>query len=276
MGRTVADVAALLQAIAGEDAGDPRQRDVSAADYVAAVATAPDSLADVRLGVVAEGFAEAVGAEPATVEAVRATVERLRGLGAETVDVSLPEHLQAGGIAFIGFVEGMTNLMETGGNGYSWPGRYWQDLAPALQAGLREHAQELSPQMKIALITGRWLRSRYAGALYAKAQNLRPWLVRRVRPRARERRRAAAADDAVAGSRAGAGSAARRPRAARLGEPGEHLPDRHDRPPRALAAAGRGRRAAGRGDARRAPFRRRAPAFARGDLRARARLGAGT
>jgi len=176
LARTVAGAATLLQAIAGEDEGDPRQCDVPVADYPAAVAEAPDALTGVRLGVVAEGFGEVVGAEHATVGAVREAIQRLRGLGAEAVDVSLPEHLQAGGIAFIGFIEGMTNLMETGGNGYSWTGRYMQDLPPALSAGLREYAQELSPQMKIALIAGRWLRPRYAGALYAKAQNLRPWL----------------------------------------------------------------------------------------------------
>ena len=77
---------------------------------------------------------------------MREAVERLRALGAEAVDVSLPEHLQAGGIAFAGFVEGMTDLMESGGNGYSWRGRYWEDLAPALAAGLRDHAQELRPR----------------------------------------------------------------------------------------------------------------------------------
>jgi amidase len=176
LARTAADLAALLQAIAGPDEGDPRQRDVQPADYVAAVARAGDSLAGTRLGVVAEGFAEENSVEPETAEAVRETADRLRGLGAETVDVSLPEHLQAGGIAFAGFIEGMTNLMESGGNGYAWRGRYWEDLAPALAAGLRDRAQSLSPQMKVALITGRWLRARYAGALYAKAQNLRPWL----------------------------------------------------------------------------------------------------
>jgi amidase len=176
LARTSAGLAALLQAIAGRDEDDPRQREVPAADYVAAVEQAPDSLAGVRFGVVAEGFAEQIGVEPETAEAVRKTIERLRALGAEPVEVSLPEHLQAGGIAFIGFVEGMTNLMESGGNGYSWPGRYWEDLGPALTTGLAEHAQELSPQMKVTLIAGRWLRSHYAGALYAKAQNLRPWL----------------------------------------------------------------------------------------------------
>jgi amidase len=176
MARTAGDLAALLQAIAGKDEGDPRQREGQAADYDAAVEDAPDRLAGVRLGVIAEGFAEDIGVEPATADAVLETVERLHELGAELVDVSLPEHLQAGGIAFVGFVEGMTNLMESGGNGYSWRGRYWEDLAPALSTGLREHAQALSPQMKVALVAGRWLRSRYAGALYAKAQNLRPWL----------------------------------------------------------------------------------------------------
>src|SRR5262249_36321404 len=167
---------ALLHAMAGACEGDPRQRDVPSRDYLAAAADAPESLEGVRLGVVREGFGDEVGMESESADAVRAAIERLRGLGAETVDVSLPEHLQAGGIAFIGFVEGITNLMESGGNGYSWSGRYWQDLAPALALGLREHAQELSPQMKIALVAGRWLRTRYAGELYAKAQNLRPWL----------------------------------------------------------------------------------------------------
>jgi amidase len=176
MGRTTAVVAALLQAIAGKDERDPRQREVPAGDYPAAVSAAPETLAGVRLGVVAEGFGEGVGCESATAAAVRDTVGRLRDLGADIVDVSLPEHLQAGGIAFIGFVEGMTNLMEAGGNGYGWAGRYWQDLAPALASGLREHSQELSPQMKVTLVAGRWLKAQYAGALYAKAQNLRPWL----------------------------------------------------------------------------------------------------
>jgi amidase len=176
MARTTADLAALLQAIAGKDESDPRQRDVPDEDYLAATARPADSLAGTRLGVVAEGFSAEAGVEPPTAEAVREVIEQLRGLGAETVEVSLPEHLQAGGIAFIGFVEGMTNLMESGGNGYSWPGRYWEDLAPALHAGLQEHAQELSAQLKATLVAGRWLRRRYGGALYAKAQNLKPWL----------------------------------------------------------------------------------------------------
>ncbi len=176
LGRTTEAVAALLAAIAGPDAGDPRQRDVRVGDYVGAVAHARDDLRGVRIGVVAEGFAEAIGVEGATADAVRDSAERLRGLGGEIRDVSLPEHLRAGGIAFAGFVEGMANVIGAGGNGYGWTGRYWEDFAAALRTGLEAHAQDLSPQVKVALVAGSFLRRRYGGALYAKAQNLRPWL----------------------------------------------------------------------------------------------------
>ena len=90
--------------------------------------------------------------------------------------MSLPEHLQAGGVAFAGFVEGMTALMTSGGNGIGWTGRYWEELAPAIVAGLRERGNELSPQVKAVLAAGVHLRERLGGAPYARAQNLRPWL----------------------------------------------------------------------------------------------------
>lgn len=176
MGRTVADVARLLQAIAGEDESDPRQRGVPERDFVGAVATAPDELTGVRIGLVEEGFSAEVGAEPAVAGAVEGAAERLGELGAEVVRLSLPEHLQGGGVAFAGFVEGMYELMTSGGNGYGWKGRYWTGLASALGCGLAEHANELSPQVKITLLLGALLRRERYGGVYAKAQNLRPWL----------------------------------------------------------------------------------------------------
>jgi amidase len=83
--------------------------------------------------------------------------------------------VQGGGIAFAGFIEGMTDLMASSGNGRGWRGRYWPELASALGPGLRAHAQHLSAQMKITLVLGSYLRREYSGALYAKAQNLRSW-----------------------------------------------------------------------------------------------------
>jgi amidase len=176
LARTTAGAALLLQAIAGFDPGDPRQRDVPEADYVGAVERASGDLRGLRIGVVEEGFSESVGAEPATCVAVRAAAERLDGLGADVQEVSFPQHLEAGGVAFAGFVEGMTALMSGGGNGFGWSGRYWEELAPAILAGMRERADELSPQVKAALAAGSHLRDRLGGAPYARAQNLRPWL----------------------------------------------------------------------------------------------------
>jgi amidase len=176
MARTAAGTAALLQAIAGAHEADPRQRDVPERDYVRAVAEAPDDLRGVTVGVVAESLSPEVGAEPAVVDADAGAVERLVGLGAEIRRVSVPAHLRAGGIAFAGFVEGMTDLLTSGGNGYAWKGRYWGELPEALGQGLRDHAQELSAQLKVTLILGAYLRREHFSRLYAKAQNLRPWL----------------------------------------------------------------------------------------------------
>jgi amidase len=176
LARTAKGAALLLQVMAGPDPGDPRQRELPRSDYVSAVDEAGVDLRGLRIGVVAEGFTEAVGAEPATCAAVRAATERLAGLGAEVCECSLPEHLEAGGVAFAGFVEGMTALMTSGGNGIGWSGRYWEELAPAIVKGLRERGNELSPQVKAVLTAGVHLRRQLGGAPYARAQNLRPWL----------------------------------------------------------------------------------------------------
>ncbi len=176
MARTVEDAALLLQAIAGKHESDPRQREVPAADYVRAVVEAPNDLRGFRIGLVAEGFRDGSEKERAVTGAVRDAAERLAGLGAELCEVSLPEHLQGGGIAFAGYVEGMTALVAGGGNGHHWAGRYAPGLASALHRGLAAHGDELPPQVKLVLVVGTHLRRRYLGAVYAKAQNLRPWL----------------------------------------------------------------------------------------------------
>jgi amidase len=177
LARTVEDAALLLQAIAGKHDSDPRQREVRSADYVGAVAAAPDDLRRVTIGLVAEGFRDdGTDEEVAVTAAVREAVELLRELGADVREVSLPEHVEAGGIAFAGYVQGMTELVTGGGNGFHWEGRYAPDLAVALRRGLAAHGDELPPQVKLVLAVGTHLRRRYLGAIYARAQNLRPWL----------------------------------------------------------------------------------------------------
>lgn len=176
LGRTAESVARLLQAVTSGGSAAPQRGDTAVADYLSAVAGAADDLRGIRLGLVAESLGEGVGATAEVAEATQETLERLRELGADIREVSLPEHLQAGGIAFAGFVEGMTALMAGGGNGYHWFGRYSPDLALALRRGLTARAGELPASVKTALLVGTHLRRSYLGAVYAQAQNLRPWL----------------------------------------------------------------------------------------------------
>ena len=171
---TVADAALLLGVIAGVDDGDPRQRAaVKTEDYVRFVEEAGDDLRGVRVGVLTEGFALS---ETQPANAAREAVDRIRQLGADVREISVPEHVQSGGIAFAGFVEGMTALVSGGGNGWHWSGRYWPELAVGLGEGLTTFGDKLPPQVKLTLICGAHLRRHYFGAIYATAQNQRPWL----------------------------------------------------------------------------------------------------
>src|SRR5437763_16061272 len=81
----VADAAAVLNAIAGHDVNDSTSANQPADDYVAALAGEVKGL---RVGVpreyYGEGLDDEVGAQ------VEAAIGKLKGLGAEIVDVSLP------------------------------------------------------------------------------------------------------------------------------------------------------------------------------------------
>src|SRR5438128_2896655 len=84
------DVALLLDAIAGEDGLDPRQRGVRRDRYVEALGRAGAS--GLRVGVVTEGFGWPDLSEPDVDDAVRAAAQRLADAGASVREVSIPMH----------------------------------------------------------------------------------------------------------------------------------------------------------------------------------------
>ena len=84
-GRTVADCAALLGAVAGYDPRDSTSLDAPVPDYEAALT---GDIHGLRVGVPAEYFVE--GMEPEVESAVRAAIDQLAALGAEIVEISLP------------------------------------------------------------------------------------------------------------------------------------------------------------------------------------------
>ena len=174
---TAEEMALVLSVIAGADDADPRQRGgVKPADYVGLVAKASDDLKGLRIGVLEEAFGDGVGIERETATAATAAIERMGRLGADVRKVSVPAHLQGGGVEFAGFVEGMTALVRGGGNGWHWNGRYWPELAAGLNEGLTRFGNDLPPQVKLTLICGAHLQREHLGGVYARAQNLRPWL----------------------------------------------------------------------------------------------------
>ncbi len=181
MGRTVEDVARLLSVLAGPDGADPRQGVTDGdlwhrgRDYLQAVDTAPNTLHGVRLGVLTEATSAVVIAAEVN-ESFTRTRSRLEAVGAAVTEISIPAHDALGPVAFAGFVEGLTALLDGGGNGHHWRGRYTPEFAAALRAGPDNRAEQLSPQVQIALILGEWLRQHYRGEVYAHAQNDRQHL----------------------------------------------------------------------------------------------------
>jgi aspartyl-tRNA(Asn)/glutamyl-tRNA(Gln) amidotransferase subunit A len=83
--RSVADIALIMNAIAGHDPLDSTSMPLDVPDYTAALG--PD-LKGVRVGIPGEYFV--AGIEPGVEAAVRAAIETLRDLGAETREISLP------------------------------------------------------------------------------------------------------------------------------------------------------------------------------------------
>lgn len=84
-GKTVEDVAMILQAIAGKDVMDATTGDVAVPDYPK---TLTGDIKGMKIGLPKEYFIE--GLDPEVEQAVRGAAKTLEGLGAKIVDISLP------------------------------------------------------------------------------------------------------------------------------------------------------------------------------------------
>lgn len=171
---SVADVAALLGAVAGYDDGlDPRQRaDLEPVDYVAATSAGAD-LTGVRVGIVEEGFDREGLSDPEVDAVVRESAEGLTGLGATIETISVPEHRHSMDIHASILLQGGSEFMARG-NGIGMPGKGFYDaaLAESMGRARRSQADQLFASVKFAMVVGGYLWETYGGAYYAKAQNL--------------------------------------------------------------------------------------------------------
>jgi amidase len=167
---TTADVALLLEAIAGEDGLDPRQKDVQVEVYTRALTSDTEGL---RIGIVTEGFGWPSLSEQDVDSLVEASARRFSELGAQVSTISIPLHRDGihiwNGIA----VEGATMLMVRGNSmGTNWKGHYSTSLLDTYARGRITRADDLSDTVKLVVLLGQYLQDRYHGRYYAKAQNL--------------------------------------------------------------------------------------------------------
>lgn len=166
---TVADAASCLEAIAGTDPVDPRQRDVEAEPYTDALDGDVD---DLTIGVVEEGFGFDVS-DPAVDEAVRAAVDELADLGATVESVSIPEHADAMPVWLPIIVHGAAATMTANGEGHGWHGRYDTDLVAELGRAQASNPDDLPFNVVVAALLHDYLSDQRYGEFYAKSQNLR-------------------------------------------------------------------------------------------------------
>jgi amidase len=170
MARTAADVALLLEVIAGKDEYDPRQREVHTAEYTKQLAV---NISGLRLAIVKEGFGWEGLSEKDVDQMVESAARSLEKQGAKVSTISLPMHRDGIHIWNAIAVEGAASLMVKGNSmGTNWKGYYTTSLLDAYARGWQARANDLSETTKLVVLLAEYMQTSYHGRYYAKAQNL--------------------------------------------------------------------------------------------------------
>ncbi|MEP6956389.1 MAG: Asp-tRNA(Asn)/Glu-tRNA(Gln) amidotransferase subunit GatA, partial [Chthoniobacterales bacterium] len=170
--KDVRDAALLLNAIAGPDPQDSTCRDFPVADYTA---TLGENVRGLRLGVARE-FA-AAGIDPGVRAAFEAAVQHYSSLGAEIVEVSLPQSGAAVAAYYvIAPAEASANLARFDGVRY---GHRAEKTVGLLDHYESTRAEGFGAEVKRRIILGTYvLSSGYYDAYYLRAQKVRALLRR--------------------------------------------------------------------------------------------------
>jgi amidase len=170
MASSTADVALLLEVIAGRDGLDPRQYEVKTDAYTRALT---GDVRGLRLGLVPEGFNWPGLSETDVDEKVRQAAQQFERLGARVSTVSIPMHRDGLHIWNPIAVEGATLLMIKGHSmGTNWKGHYTTSLLDFYAHSWPQRANDLSETTKLVMLLGQYMQNRYHGRFYARAQNL--------------------------------------------------------------------------------------------------------
>ena len=167
MARTAEDCALLLGAMAGFDPRDSTSVDRPVPDYVTALG---QPLAGLKIGLPKEYFGE--GLDGAVARVVEAAIAEYRKLGAETVDVSLPNsQLAIPAYYVIAPAECSSNLARFDGVRY---GHRCESPRNLLDLYIRSRAEGFGAEVTRRILVGTFaLSAGYYDAYYLKAQQIR-------------------------------------------------------------------------------------------------------
>ena len=175
MAGTAADVALLLEVIAGKDEYDPRQKEVRTEEYGKQLT---GNISGLRLAIVKEGFGWEGLSEKDVDQMVESAAKSLEKQGAKVSTISLPMHRDGIHIWNAIAVEGAASLMVKGNSmGTNWKGYYTTSLLDAYARGWQSRANDLSETTKLVVLLAEYMQTSYHGRYYAKAQNL-AWTLR--------------------------------------------------------------------------------------------------
>jgi aspartyl-tRNA(Asn)/glutamyl-tRNA(Gln) amidotransferase subunit A len=170
-GRSVRDVAAVLQAMAGRDPNDSTSAEVTVPDYEAEL---EGGVAGLRLGIPHEYFA---GLSAEIGDPIQRGIDLLQKLGCEVVPVSLPHTDYAIACYYIiATAEASSNLARYDGVRYGLRASGYDDLRDMYE---RTREAGFGAEVKRRIMLGTYaLSSGYYDAYYLKAQRVRSLLAR--------------------------------------------------------------------------------------------------
>jgi aspartyl-tRNA(Asn)/glutamyl-tRNA(Gln) amidotransferase subunit A len=173
-GRTVRDVALMMQTIAGRDALDSTSADVPVPDYVAALGVGANGLQGIRVGVPREYFA---GLNPEIGANIEKGIDLLVKQGARRVDISLPHTDYAIACYYIiCTAEASSNLARYDGVRYGFRAPAYSDLRDMYK---KTRDGGFGAEVKRRIMLGTYvLSSGYYDAYYLKAQKVRTLITR--------------------------------------------------------------------------------------------------
>lgn len=167
MAQSAEDAALLLSVMAGFDPRDSTSLDRPVPDYTRALG---DSIAGLRIGIPKEYFGEGINADVG--RAVETALSAYRELGAELVEVSLPNsNLAIPCYYVLAPAEASSNLARYDGVRYGYRAAEYSDLVDMY---CKTRAQGFGSEVKRRIMIGTYaLSAGYYDAYYLKAQKLR-------------------------------------------------------------------------------------------------------